>query len=140
MKPNSSLSKNELARLDGILSKFSDVAGYDITYEGLISDWRRFVKEIRTGYRHSIYDYSNELSGRDLLENLKEAADDPVAKKIHEELLPLDADFEKNTQAVEKPLAANKVNGWWHRIPKQLVGELRDDLQDRGYSKVEPSG
>lgn len=45
------------------------------TLESLVADWGKFVTEVEDGYDLTIYDYSNDLSIRDLLEELIQRVD-----------------------------------------------------------------
>jgi hypothetical protein len=46
----------------------SDTAGRGQTVRQLLRRWASFVRQVETGYDDTIYDYTNDLSVRDLLE------------------------------------------------------------------------
>lgn len=101
----------------------------------LLHAWASFVRRVETGYALSIYDYTNDLSTRDLLEealpNLPLAEGEASRARLSE----WDLRYEQATRPSVRPLAPGIQDGaraWWFRIPLRLGGELESDLRDEG--------
>ncbi len=103
-----------------------------LTLPGLLTGWRKFVEAVETGYTLTGYDYVNDLSTRDSLEELLIAAREPLGPKLtHEIVTPLDERFRAATRALPRPLrlgGSDQARWWWFRVPNDLTGELAADL------------
>lgn len=97
----------------------------------LVKKWREFTVKVEEGYELTIYDYTNDLASRDLLQELSDR--DPQSR---EEILamtePVDKRFMLATRQADGVLrpGASPDEWWWHRLPKKQVGELKKDLDD----------
>ncbi len=97
----------------------------------MIGEWRQFVDSVATGYRFCIYDYTNDLSARDIIDELleKKVAVRPEQLDI---LAAADEYFKQSTD--ESPLllvfAPTEKMWWYGRIPKMLYDPLLTDLRE----------
>lgn len=56
----------------------------------LVETWRRFVGEVEAGYRLSVYDYTEDLATRDILDRLFEIISrEPGSNPLRAERSPL---------------------------------------------------
>lgn len=130
------LSLEEAHALKEILTSLSERAKQPLSLNQLLRQWRDFVVRIERGYKDSIYEYSNELSVRNLLEEILHH----VTPSLREELLrlikPWDERFDKATSEVARPLSSKSMQGvthrWWFRIPKHFGREFEGDLRSEG--------
>ncbi len=60
------LPSDASAALEGALQRLSRRAGYPMSLQQLLQRWQHFVVRVEQGYADSIYEYTNELSVRDL--------------------------------------------------------------------------
>lgn len=99
----------------------------------LVARWRRFVSEVETGYKLTIYDYSLELDVRDSLQELLSTLPSGgFRRSLTEDLSPLDERLRFATRSSTRGLAPGATAGdrfWWFRVPRRLVGELKADLE-----------
>lgn len=124
------LTRDEYRELSNILEKWTNSSQKKITLDSLISGWRNFVSSVERGYLSSIYEYTNDLSIRDILEDVMNSTRQSARSKIQEALRPWDESFIKATQQIDKPLLGSSTSSiWWFRIPLKLQGELRESSQ-----------
>jgi hypothetical protein len=132
MKPSLNLTPNERATLDQIIDPLSKSSKYPLSLNLLIKKWQDFVAKVQKGYSFSIYDYTNDLSVRDLLQQISEQVPKPLMKKIVDIINPIDDKYIKTTRKVDRPLSSfesiSEDQFWWFRIPKVLKEELKKDL------------
>jgi hypothetical protein len=107
--------RDELARLLG-----EDSLG------ALLQRWSSFVTAVERGYDDSIYEYTNDLSVRDLLERLVTSAGPGLRAKLERALGEDDRRFTAATEETTRSLGGS--TWWWQRVPSRRVGELADDL------------
>jgi len=108
---------------------------------GLLAQWGGFVDVCASGYSSTIYEYHDELSVRDLLQQVLDA---PTLQRFVE-LVELRAGVEEVDQRFRSVCRDDLVIGlpgdpWWRRcVPRLATGEFADDLQRRyGISTREP--
>jgi hypothetical protein len=105
----------------------------------LVVGWDDFVERVERGYSLTIYDYTNDLGTRNLLEHLCHSVTSELARRIRAELKDTDERFRSAT--VEYPRAtvpAAEPDRWWYfRRPKVLVGDLRQDFDDLNSNETE---
>jgi hypothetical protein len=104
----------------------------DLTLESYIQEWAAFVGEIEKGYDLTIFDYTNDLAIRDILQRVLQLLSEPGRGMVEEVLEPLDRRFLTATTEIKRPLRGEDRSFWRVRIPKLLVGELREDLESEG--------
>jgi hypothetical protein len=97
--------------------------------------WSRFVLNVEKEYRLTIDDYTNDLSLRNLIQEVLGAC--PENAGLNEWTNEWDKRFEKATKKVKEPLLPerrNKKKGWWwYRIPINQGSELKKGLQLAKY-------
>lgn len=123
---------SEQEEIRAITEKFSRRAQHDLSVDRLIDKWRVFTREVQQGYRFPLNDYTNDLSVRDLLQELLECVSVEVAPKIEARLAASDNSFESSTSEIDTPLPGQRSARWWHRVPRTLIGDLRNDLSALG--------
>ena len=102
----------------------------------LLEKWERFVKDVEEGYSLSIYDFTHDLSMRDLLENVKEAVPLRLQHEIDVALRSLDARFMQATQPSDRPIEPvidEDAKEWWYRIPKHAGWDVEKYLIEGGF-------
>lgn len=104
-----------------------------VTWGMLATKWQAFAGSVGT-YRMTIYDYADDLSVRDIIARLLAALPENVASKLEAQVVQSDERFKEQTEYVEKvlPGGSQAAPWWWHRVPKEPSGELRDDLEAEG--------
>lgn len=136
------LTEADRAHLAPILERLSEVARSPMTLEYLLERWLLFVSEVGRGYRYTIDDYTNDVSVRDLLEEIMRDVPGPLREKIYDQVKLLDKRFYESTRPVARPLQPPlavfypqlKENPglWWFRVPEKVDGELEKDLRSEG--------
>jgi hypothetical protein len=129
------LSPAEELELELLLASMSRKANYSITLSSLLDNWENFVSEVEEGYNDSIYEYTNDLSARNLLQLLVENSSLAFRNKLIGVLQGLDERFKQATEE-SNYLVLNiqkKSQGWWwFRIPIKMGPELKNDFQIEG--------
>ncbi|HUP62969.1 MAG TPA: hypothetical protein VNA69_21430 [Thermoanaerobaculia bacterium] len=103
--------------------------------EGLAELWKSFVREVEQGYSMSIYDYTNDLSIRDILDDVLTRVPLGVQQELKAELESWDDRYRLATKPAVVPILPGPdvvQNPRWWRIPRVLTGELRDDFVSEG--------
>ena len=95
---------DELLSLGRLLTDMSARAHRPLALVQLIDEWAVFVSEVEGGYALTGYDYTNELSGRDLLEEVIRYARLPLREKVELALAPLDARLQAVTRELMEPI------------------------------------
>lgn len=129
------LSSSEAKVVNPILAGFSQRARFPISLDYLVEGWQTFVVEVEKGYNASIYDYTNDLSGRDLLQELASQVPGSVVSKLMEVIQPWDTRFVAATREIQYPLRGSKTatsRFWLMRVPIILREELEGDLRSEG--------
>lgn len=126
------LTPEEARAVERALASASSRAKQPFSLDRLVARWRRFVDEVAAGYGDSIYEYTNDLGVRELLEKVMKESPEPARAKIAQELAPLDSRFDESTQPAKRPLG-NPTSKWSTRVPTKIAGELERDLRSEGY-------
>jgi hypothetical protein len=129
------LSPGEAAELAPALETFSRGARWPITLDYLYQRWSDFVRQVERGYDASIYDYTNDLSVRDIFEDILRQVGGSTREKLITALQPWDARFDQATTEAARALLISKTatgGPWWRRIPLKLLAELEADLRSEG--------
>ena len=136
MKMLCQLSNEAADTLDVILLELSKRAKHPLTFNQLLRQWGDFVVRVERGYRDSIYEYVNDLSVRDLLEEILERATQTLREDLTELIQPWDERFynatEEANRSVLPGVTQESPQHWWFRVPKKLGGELEEDLRSEG--------
>jgi len=127
------LTREEDMLLKSILASLSSRARYEITLADLLTKWDRFVTALEQVYDDSIYEFTNDLSVRDLLEEIMVHSPKGLRAKLSKEVKDVDDRF----LAVTKPsnrsiLKSEQPQWWWFRIPIESGSELESDLRAEG--------
>lgn len=97
-----------------------------------LKQWARFVANVERGYSNSIYEYTNDMSVRDVIAAVMAELPPDLEQKVAKALKPWDDRFLKATVPAKRSLAQRRVSPeaiWWSRVPKKLMGELENDLR-----------
>jgi len=127
-------NRKEQDALKGAIDKLSGRLGQKVRYDSLLSKWRAFVAEVERGYGWTLYDYQNDLSVRDEIDQVLRAVPASVRRQLSEPLAEADRMFERATEASTRSILRGRVRegAWYRRVPKVRVGELKSDLVDEG--------
>ena len=135
MKGRLQLSRDETRMLGAILTSLSERTKYPLSLNSLLQRWEDFVAQVEKGYEGSIYEYTNDLSIRDVLQEILLK----VPLSLHDTLLqrvqPWDDRLHEATCTSRRPLAPavpHDAPSWWFRIPKKLATQLENDLRSEG--------
>lgn len=126
------LSPDEAEALESVLALLSQDTGRRLSLDELLHKWRDVVRHVERGYDGSIYEYTNDLSVRDLLERILISAPQSLREKLLVVLHPWEDRFNGATREVSRPVAPGRVQEafrWWFRIPIRMGGELENDLR-----------
>ena len=100
----------------------------------MIAAWREFSDEIDRGYRFTIYDFTNDLSVRKLLDQVVAVLPEGAVKGwVEREIETADARYREATHEVASPIQGGPGAPWWYfRVPNRIEGELAADLTKDG--------
>jgi hypothetical protein len=131
------LGESDSIELKRALEEVSKTIGRegDLSLERLIDRWSSFVRDVEDGYAFSIYDYTNDLSVRDILDSLASRVPESIKIQIANELKEADDRFTRATRQVSASIlngVSSALGDRWVRIPKKLMEELRSDLESDG--------
>jgi hypothetical protein len=101
-----------------------------ISFESTINKWQLFVNQTKAGYNDCIYEYTNDLSTRGLIQYLIDNTTPFLSNKLLKFVSTTDKEFIENSQENKKSIYGreNSQNWWEMRIPKLLLPELEGDL------------
>jgi len=124
------LSPGESKLVEAVMDAFSERAKFPISLDYLIQRWRDFITEIELGYKTNIFEYTNDLGVRDLLEELLGQIPKSLRNRLVGVLQPWDARFTEATRETQEPLLPPltkvKKHSWWYRVPRQLKVDEQD--------------
>jgi hypothetical protein len=104
-----------------------------VTAGTLFNDWVSLVKEVESGYADSVDDYTNDLTSRDLLEDLIRDSQPSLRAKLETALKPWDERFRRATTHDDGKALSRffsiKDRWWWRRTPR--TGQLATYLRQR---------
>ncbi len=103
-----------------------------VTFGDLVNRWSGFVRSVESGYRFSIEEYANDLSTRDVIDDILDLVSDPPRSKLLDSLGPWDRRYLAATRPVSKAVyfRPGAPRERWFRIPTRLVGQLLEDVQN----------
>ncbi len=130
------LTVNEYEIVNNVILEISEQNKQNLTLNKIINGWEVFITQIEKGYVDSIYDYTNDLSLRNIISKVINNLPREIQKKLILRIKILDDKFISVTQEIDQPLGRgyNKQKEfWWFRIPKNVGGELEEDLKSQGY-------
>lgn len=125
----SEFSPPERDLIEQVTDSQSQRAGFKHSLRRLLGNWETFVRDVESGYSLTIYDYENDLSTRDLLEEVMTAGSS-IRRKLADLIGPLDERFKAAT--IQNPARVIEAGAWWqNRVPRNPAGELAEDLAER---------
>jgi hypothetical protein len=127
MRKLPALTREEVGHLDAALRAVADRTGRPVSFNALLKRWQELVHEVTVGYSLTLYDYTNDLSVRDQIEEVLTRVPDSLRARLEEVVRPLDERFEEGTTALEKPLLP-RSHRWWFRIPRKRSAEFDADI------------
>ena len=121
----------ELQLLNSITEEFSRKAKHKKmqNFKEFMGKLYIFLGAVEKGFEATIYDYTNELTLRDQADRLLDEIPPILKKKVKNLLSDWDKRFDEATNVVSEPLLGENPQWWWYRIPKILVGELKEDVE-----------
>jgi hypothetical protein len=97
----------------------------------LVEAWDRLVEQVEEGYDDNIYEYTNNLFVRDLID---QAIADPILKRfpqvraLRERVAPIDERFRAATQ--DGVDMGSDDDPWWRRrVARRAGAEFADDIK-----------
>lgn len=130
-------NKEESRLLNSIVANFSKRAKHATTwnFNEFMKEWFDFIAEVEKGYTMTIYDYTNDLTKRDLLDELLQQVPQDLKNKVIKLVKSSDTSFKNATRILRKPLSSSEdPPWWWYRLPKKLLGELKEDVESSKLS------
>lgn len=130
------LSREEKLVLVPLMASMSQKAHHILTLPLLIEKWEKFVSDVEDGYNESIYEYTNDLSVRDLLQVVIEKSPLELRDKLIRAIQISDERFNKVTEESKHSFLLDKKMSqewWWFRIPVNPGSELKKDLHVDGF-------
>ncbi len=138
MRRHLDLSFAETQSLNQILTELSEQNKHPrpLSLDRLLQRWEYFVSKVERTYNDSIYEYTNELSIRDIIEDMLSRSPDPLRDKVMALVQEDDNRFAEVTRPLQKTICRSAKQRedywWWLRIPKKLSKELENDLRSEG--------
>jgi len=126
------LSSEEECMLEPILASMSQKANRTLTLPLLMERWKNFVDEVEAGYDDCIYEYTNDLTVRDLLQIVLDNSPLTLRDKLIGALQIWDQRFDAATEISARSVLPDKGKTqawWWFRVPIRPGAELKNDLQ-----------
>ena len=125
------ITDEEKLVLEPILESLNKRTKPTHTLYSLLTKWEEFVISVERGYRFSIYDYTNDLSVRDILQRIIDQCPLALRHKICSAINTYDEQFKTITIEKSEPIYKLKADPsfwWWYRVPKYPGAELQNDL------------
>ncbi|HEY7447125.1 MAG TPA: hypothetical protein VH702_03195 [Vicinamibacterales bacterium] len=124
--------------IDQALAERSTGSAPGLSVAQLIERWERFVHEIARGYEFTIYDYTNDLALRDIIQILLQLGPS-IAGKLTPRVTLLDDLFRESTVEITRPIRrvgdVSTITWWYRRVPKRAGEDLLADLRFEGFDK-----
>ena len=103
----------------------------------MIAGWDRLVREVEEGYDATIDDFTNDLTTRDWIAEIRDLVTERVRSSIDERIEPIDDRYRRTTRADGGHALSQffRIEGrgwWWRRVPKADTGELARYLRAHG--------
>lgn len=102
---------------------------------GQIEEWEAVVRDVEKGYLHMCFeDYTNDLTKRDLLQEIDSILTEAGRVGFRKVLRPVDERFLRVTLPARKPLrhaiSGEPLGYWWWRVPSRMDKDLRQEMRD----------
>ena len=121
------LSSREATELQEALATVPSRSGTAVSLNGLLTRWQALIGEAERGYQLTAYDYSNDLSVRDRLEDVGALLSPELRAKVMQAVAPLDERFLNATEEAPRPLS-DRPHVWWRRIPRKRDAEFDETM------------
>lgn len=121
------LNPEEARVLQDALGRTIPAGGRPTSLNDLFTRWRTLVNEIERGYKLTAYDYTNDLSARDRIEDVGMLLPSDLRAKVMSAIAPLDERFIAATEEAPHPLS-NRPHMWWRRIPRARDPEFDETM------------
>lgn len=103
-------------------------------WKDLVQRWMLFVEKVQRGYPQELglYDYSNDLSVRDIIERVLDSVSTTGRQELLSEVDRADELFRRSTIRIESPVVpyAEKEQWWRWRLPPVRGADFEADLKD----------
>ncbi len=117
------LSCDEARQLADSLQALSTRLGREVSLRGLLTRWSGFVAEVERGYELTVYDFTNDLSTRDHIEEVLTALPGELQVRLAAKVKQTDERFMAATEGVVKALR-DRPHEWWKRVPKKRTTDF----------------
>lgn len=120
------------AALCAFLEKQKNIMQSQLTVNQFVEKWRTFVRSVEREYSESIYEYTNDLSVRDVLQKIILILTENGKFELLQVIQPIDNAFIDATIKVDASIIHGKGNDswWWFRVPKNTNEDLREYFND----------
>ena len=116
--------------------------GYPHLPEALIDQFAQMIQETRSNYRYGIDDYRNDLTTREIMQDIIDEAPGGALRCLEAQLAGLDEQFRQFTIELTEPIFAEeeaqqdpgKFFYYW-RVPRAPGKEMLNDLLRGKYIK-----
>lgn len=140
MKRINIVSKPQLVEIQEVIRKLKKERGIaeHISFEYLLSNWEKIVLCVVAGYGFTIWDYTNDLSVRVILQDIIDRVSPAVAEKISSVIQDLDREFIDATEPIFQPLQnvtdtpTDVERMLYFRKPKKLEEEMKAAIERMG--------
>jgi hypothetical protein len=135
MQDKIQLTGDERIALDQKIDDFRQSGSLrTFSLEKSIHNWRSLVEAVEIGYGLGVYDYTNELTNRDILQRFLDTLPKTLEVHINESIKPIDDTLLSLTDESDMDLLGaggewQSKAWWWHRLPKKIGDELKEDLE-----------
>jgi hypothetical protein len=131
------LGTQDRQRLADYFAYRSELAAHRVTPEGLLRRWSTLVVAFEEGgYAGDIAELTNDLDGRDILEEALSLISPSGKVALSREILPFDERYEAATIEVAEPAKPDQVwiprSWWWYRLPKRSTQDFQTSLGATG--------
>jgi hypothetical protein len=123
------------AQLDRAEQSLAQRAKFDLRLEKLLRDWSALAMDAEEGYQYGLDEWKNDLSNRELLEEIVGSAG-ALGEKLGRLIAPWDERFKRATVRSAQPaggfmkegrlLGRYETGWWWFRYPQVLLAESSD--------------
>lgn len=113
------LDETELRELERVESEVSARYAGPNAFAERAREWGDFVKSVEAGYGFSVYDYTNDLCIRDILQEILDQLSFELRAKLLVGVAHIDKRFLATSEPALRPLTASSKPGeWWCRVPR----------------------
>ncbi len=123
-------SARDRSQIERVLRKYGP--GLTKTLGDWLQKWVNVVSDIEKGYLNLyIEDYENDLSVRDILQEIIESLSFDGQELLMQLIRPIDERFLRSTRELKRPLKKDAPQHyfWWYRAPKIVDRDILDYLR-----------